>query len=343
MSPRCSKSRMYAMILILCVLFVMLNIISMTPGVDHTLLRDNFMRMQQSRSLNHIDAVVLIAAGKHATNTMIDQCVASLRQSGLSNTIPILILTDNPQCVSMGSILSDFVNIDIISTGNQSRDSLLSTGMDAKLLKMTMFQYIPSNINTVLYLDIDILASSIFNEHLIPSFDDEEYLESNCSIIIQPGRPGVEKKSSGLFVAHRVHSRECLQEWADAVRSGIHERDQRALYKCKSCMRSMCTLPEGIMKWARNMKTFWTTETPPLIHYTDKSHGTLENVELFCAKFMWQDNWGMKLYCWGWANLKNVPIVGSKLFGKFFMIYQTKIGCWVVHYREGQKVLVHIL
>ena len=280
---------------------------------------------------SHIDAVVLIAAGKHAKNTMIDQCVASLRKSGLSNNIPILIITDDPQCLMRGPIISDFVNIAIIPTKDQSSGSQLPADMNAKLLKMTMFQYIPSNINTVLYLDIDILASSTFNEHLIPSFDDEEYFESNCSLIIQPGRPHtfLERYSSGTFVAHRFHSRKCLQDWDALVSTGEYDRDQRALYSVTSCMDSICVLPHGIVKWARNMKSFWTISSPPLIHYTGGAHGTPKEIDQFCTEFTWKTNWSMRLYCLGGFYLKDFPILGLH-FGKYFMIYLETNECTVL-------------
>ena len=277
-------------------------------------------------SLHPIDAVVLIVVGRYAKSTMVDQSVASLRQSHLSDSIPILIITDDVECISSALSLSEFDNIAIIHSDDSDGPS--PSAMYAKLLKMKMFDYIPLHMDTVLYLDLDILASSGFNEHIIPSFDDEAYFDKNCSLIIQPGRPRtfLEKYSSGSFVAHRVHSSQCLEDWGSLMKTGEYDRDQHALYNATSCVRSMCTLPKGIVKWARNIRTF-LPRAPPLIHYTGPSHGTEQDIDEFCSQFSWFDDHSMSWYCWGWNYLRNLPAVGPNYAGRFFLMFQYKNDC----------------
>ena len=244
-----------------------------------------------SNSVQIIDAVVLISTGNYAKTTITDESLNALRfNSALSISIPIYVLTDHLSCINSTKIknhkLND-LNIFLLEIPD-SKDNY----MTQVSYKMGMFDFLPSFINTILYIDIDIIAQATFDENILSTFTSEKYKNSNCSLIIQQGRYHTEKLSGGTFVANRQQSMACLTEWRAKVLSGKYRRDQHALYNTKSCMDSICTL--NVVKWSRNIWNFVNFKTPPLIHYTSDSHGTKQQIADFCEKA----NFSLKLYCY---------------------------------------------
>lgn len=96
-----------------------------------------------------IDAVVFIAMGAVTVDPMIDLSVESVRSTG-KYTGSIYIITDRPNCFV--DIQKSF-GVKIIQT--EPRDSIIKI----KAAKAEIFSFLPSDVNSVLYLDIDILVT----------------------------------------------------------------------------------------------------------------------------------------------------------------------------------------
>ena len=263
--------------------------------LDNQITLDYVMLSKDERTLSNsqhiIDAIVLISTGNYAKSTITDESLHALRfNSALSLSIPIYVLTDHLSCINNTKIKNnklDDLNIFILEIPDSKNNYMTQVSY-----KMGMFDYLPLFINTILYIDIDIIAQKTFNENIIETFTSEKYKNNNCSLIIQQGRYHTEKLSSGTFVANRYRSMSCLNEWRSKVLSGKYHRDQHALYNVKACMNSICTL--NIVKWSRNIWNFVNFKTPPLIHYTSDTHGTKQKIKDFCKN----TNFTMKLYCY---------------------------------------------
>jgi len=100
-----------------------------------------------------VDAVVLITAGKMADKKSVDFTLSTIRRIGRWRG-DIYILTDRPEC---------FVDAIKLYNIKISKIPTTSSIIDIKSYKMNIFPHLPENINSILYLDSDIIIARNFN------------------------------------------------------------------------------------------------------------------------------------------------------------------------------------
>ena len=200
-----------------------------------------------------IDAIVLVSVGNTEQDINVDKSLKALRfQSSLSIWIPIYLFTDkishHTSIQLLHTYFLDKLNINIYQISN---DTSMST-----VNEVSIFKYLPPSINTILYLDKNIIATHEFDEYYIPTFHSEIYSKKNCSIIILPGKTQNEKFNSGAFVASRLETTKC---------QSIYQSDQiDASKEANDCINRICLLPQNFVKF----ESFWTflmLKKPPLI------------------------------------------------------------------------------
>jgi hypothetical protein len=96
-----------------------------------------------------VDAIVLIAMGKMAEDSMIDYSIASIRKIGNWKG-EIYVLTDRQNCFKETAITYNLKLVEI---------QPLSSIIMIKALKPKLISYLPSTVLGALYLDVDILVT----------------------------------------------------------------------------------------------------------------------------------------------------------------------------------------
>lgn len=260
-----------------------------------------------------LDAFVLIATGKYSRTNMPDKLLSSM-EGVLPSSMPICLLTDRTNC---------FTDLDRWPTLNVKLVEVPATdsAIAAQLYKTQIFHYIPREINNVLYLDTDMKVNP-FNLNRLPTLEDKAY--KDCAIIMQKGRPFIEKGvNSGTFIVHREKSKECLKAWEENTKRGMgtgeYATEQDAFEDTPLCMTNMCYMPSGIVFFARSFNSlippiFLDTNpnTAPFVHYQRKSRGTKKYFKALCKKW---DKTSLP-YCW--ASIYNPNI---------FLVFEEKDYC----------------
>ena len=98
-----------------------------------------------------VDAIVLIAMGKMAEDSMIDFSISSIRKVGNWKG-DIYMLTDRKACFADAS-----ANYDVKLIEMQPVSSIIQI----KALKPKLLQYLPESVIGALYLDVDILGKTM--------------------------------------------------------------------------------------------------------------------------------------------------------------------------------------
>ena len=96
-----------------------------------------------------VDAVVFISMGDMARDSLIDYAVATVRNAGKWKGA-IYVLTDAPACFSRATVDYD---VKIITVPTKS------TLMQIKALKPQLLDLVPSHVQSLLYLDVDIVVA----------------------------------------------------------------------------------------------------------------------------------------------------------------------------------------
>lgn len=95
-----------------------------------------------------VQAIVFIAMGDMARDGLVEYALTSLRRVGRWKG-PLFLLTDAPACFAE---TSDDIKLTVVTIPHKS--SL----MEIKALKPQMFDHLPADIDSVLYLDVDIVV-----------------------------------------------------------------------------------------------------------------------------------------------------------------------------------------
>jgi hypothetical protein len=190
----------------------------------------------------HVDAFVYIAMNRTATQNNIDYSVETLRNIGTWRG-DIYILTD--KTLFCFDYLIKTHGVKLIEIPPQK--SLI----DIKNLKPTMFKYLPETVQSVVYLDADIIVA----KSLIPFFQTTRLdvirsrhiskrlnISSNAASFDFAMFPdakghyvgfcsGCEKWHTGVVVLQRKLPGEdsCMRMWSDNLLSGKFDTDQEAV------------------------------------------------------------------------------------------------------------------
>lgn len=195
-------------------------------------------------------AFVFIAMGEMAREHLVEDSIASVRLLGRWNE-DIIILTDREKC---------FDNLKGINAKTRTiyvkpKNSI----MEIKTMKAEIFDYLPSNINKILYMDIDVIVTrnlGLFLQDLTKVLVDskkksiQNYVKENKISHITnttsinyfdyaafPDSAGhfvgfcadCEKWHTGVMYLRRDQGKECLKEWANILGSGMYGTDQQSL------------------------------------------------------------------------------------------------------------------
>lgn len=98
-----------------------------------------------------VDAIALVAMGDMAQDSMIDFSISSIRKMGNWRG-EIYIMTDRKECFAEAAMTYTLKLIEL---------SPLDSIIEIKALKPKLLQYLPGNVNSVLYLDVDIIGKSL--------------------------------------------------------------------------------------------------------------------------------------------------------------------------------------
>ena len=99
-----------------------------------------------------VDAIVLIAMGKMAEDSMIDFSIASIRKIGNWKR-DIYVLTDRKGCFADAAATYNLKLVEM-----EPATSII----EIKALKPKLLKYLPETVTSVLYLDVDILGEFCF-------------------------------------------------------------------------------------------------------------------------------------------------------------------------------------
>lgn len=182
-----------------------------------------------------VDAVVYVCMGKMTTDPLVDYSIASLRKLGEFQG-EIYIITDVPNCFDT-TILT--YNISVIQVPS------METLMEIKSLKPNLFKHLPTRIQSVLYLDVDIVVTKSLNSFfrelttfppniISPgslkqnqNFDFGSFYDSKSHFI--GWCSGCEKWHTGIIWLKRRYGEKCLQSWSSIILSGKYDTDQQSL------------------------------------------------------------------------------------------------------------------
>jgi hypothetical protein len=226
----------------LCIFLIVHYLFQKSPGISSN-------ELTTMRNIG-IDAVVFIAMGVVTTDPMIDLSVESVRSIG-KYTGDVYIVTDRPSCFA--GIQKSF-GVKVVETA--SRDSLIKI----KAMKAEIFSFLPTEINSILYLDIDILVTRDLSNFirdstiamatykpLIASTHKQSHnhtkaiANSNDRYSYDMGAfwdakghyvgfcSGCEKWHTGILLMHRHHGGQCLSAWREILLSGKFDTDQESL------------------------------------------------------------------------------------------------------------------
>jgi hypothetical protein len=96
-----------------------------------------------------VDAIVFIAMGPMAADPMVDYSIASVRKLG-KWTGDIFVITDSPTCFTDAIHDYEVKTIEVAPA---------KSIIEIKSLKPKLMSLVPSNVNGVLYIDVDILIT----------------------------------------------------------------------------------------------------------------------------------------------------------------------------------------
>jgi hypothetical protein len=180
-----------------------------------------------SRRESPVDAVVYIAMKSAAKSTLVDYSVTSLRKVGGWKG-KVFLLTDQPSCFD--NLLATQSGVEVVQVPS------VSSIMEIKSLKAKVFEHIPASIESVLYIDVDIVVAksmeSFFNELHVQigsrkDIDMGAFLDAKGHFI--GWCSGCEKWHTGVLLMFRQSGSKCLESWGSTILSSRFETDQESL------------------------------------------------------------------------------------------------------------------
>lgn len=162
-----------------------------------------------------VDAFVYISIGAMAMETLTDYSISSLKKTGGWKG-KVYVLTDKPSCFTSSVNAFGVIPLKVPA-------SIGKNIMDIKALKTRLFEFLPIDITSVIYMDVDIVLQrpvahflmDIGNSYKRMDFDDkfdigafpdaQGHYMGFCS--------GCEKWHTGVLFLRRNQGKECLKTW----------------------------------------------------------------------------------------------------------------------------------
>lgn len=231
-----------------------------------------------------VQSIVFIAMGKLAKESIVDGSIASIRTVGKWDGA-IHILTDRDACFDAATRDN---NVVVMHT--DSVDSIVKI----KSMKARLFEYLPNDINSILYVDVDILVTKNLNFFLHdlhqqalarstpPDFgmflDAGGHFFGSCS--------GCDKWHTGIIWMQRGVGAECLKSWEQILLSGKYDTDQESIdeaerqHKCPGAM----SFSSKHLLFAKDYFAMFLTPSRTFVHLTAISR--IESQDFFYKNYI---------------------------------------------------------
>ena len=229
-----------------------------------------------------IQSVVFIAMGKLAKESIVDGAIASLRKVGKWEGA-IHILTDKDSCFEAATRDGQAV---VLHT-----DSVKSI-VEIKAMKAKLFNFLPNDINSILYLDVDILVTKNINFFLHDLHQQalSRRTPPDYGMFLDAGGhffgfcSGCEKWHTGIIWMQREVGKECLESWEKILLSGKYETDQESIDEAErqgKCPNAMSFSSKHLL-FAKDYFAMFLTPSRTFVHLTAISR--IESQDFFYAK-----------------------------------------------------------
>lgn len=228
-----------------------------------------------------VQAFVYISIGAMAKETMTDYSIATLRTLGGWKG-DIYILTDNPSCFSSTIKAYDVKPVKVPA-------SMSKNIMEIKSLKARMYEFLPIEVTSVMYLDVDIVLQKPVGHFLMDVGNSLKKMRGTFDIGAFPDAQGhyfgfcsgCEKWHTGVLFMRRYNGQSCLKDWGKLITSGEFDTDQESLDAAES--RGMCkhtlTLAPSYLLFAKDYVAMALTSGHTFVHIT--AAGRLETQGYF--------------------------------------------------------------
>jgi len=228
-----------------------------------------------------IQAFVYISIGAMAKETMTDYSIATLRKLGGWKG-SIYILTDKPSCFS--STIKSYDVIPLKVPASMSKNI-----MEIKSLKARMYEFLPIEVTSVIYLDVDIVLQKPVGHFLMDVGNSLKKMGGTFDVGAFPDArghyfgfcAGCEKWHTGVLFVRRYDGQNCLKEWGKLITSGEFDTDQESMDAAES--RGYCkgtlTLAPSYLLFAKDYVAMALTSGHTFVHIT--AAGRLETQGYF--------------------------------------------------------------
>jgi hypothetical protein len=221
--------------------------------------------LRSPESIYHVDALVYLSVGKLAKDSLTDYSIATAREIGKWQG-KVFIITDHPDCFEVTKNLHD---VELMKIPSQ-KDI-----MQIKSIKANLFLYLPAEIQSILYIDVDIVITKKLDYFLYdlkttlrPNFDMAAFYDARghyvgfCS--------GCEKWHTGVLLFTKSAGKNCLKKWQDIILSGQFDTDQESLDEAENsgvCDR-MSAFPSNHLLFAKDYIGMMLTSGSTFLHMT---------------------------------------------------------------------------
>lgn len=286
LSSLCKGYSKFALVWMICIVTVFFIVVRTSNSMD-------MESVDVMSSAKVVDAVVYIAMGKIAHNSLVDYSIASVRKIGEWEG-DIYVITDQELCFSKAIEKYNIKPIVIPP---------MNTIINIKSLKTTMFEHLPSNVQTALYIDIDILVAKSLRAFLrdlsLQIYDRKRSMEHAMKksgknstlneVVAQVGMfpdakghyvgycAGCEKWHTGVIWYTRPidsnpqdPTRQCLRSWKEVLLSGKYETDQQSMDDAEArghCPHMISFLTQHLL-FAKDYIGMIFLDTPTFWHIT---------------------------------------------------------------------------
>ncbi len=233
-----------------------------------------------------VQAFVYISLGAMAKETLTDFSFASLRKVGQWKG-GIYVLTDNPSCFT--SSINTFNVIPV-----KVSPALAKNIMDIKALKTRLFEYLPVEIDTIVYMDVDIVVQRPVAHFLMDVSNSVKKMGNDFDIGAFPDAQGhymgfcsgCEKWHTGVLLLKRYSGKECLKAWGKIISSGEFHTDQESMDAAEqrgACSNTLTMSPSYLL-FAKDYIGMALTSGHTFVHLT--AAGRLESQDYLYKNYI---------------------------------------------------------
>lgn len=232
-------------------------------------------------------AIVFVSMGNLSKESLVEDSITSVRSIG-HWTEKIFIITDKPKCFELFTLNSNTIIIQIAP-----KSSILAI----KRIKAEIFDFLPQDIERVLYMDVDILVTRNLGSFL-QDLSHQLYLYHHAQIHSVPSLrrenasvpsiqldfaafldakghyvgfcAGCEKWHTGVMYLNREASKRCMKAWASVLSKGMFPTDQQSLdfvEQNRSCHNPVA-IPSRHLLFAKDYLAMILTSGQTFVHLT---------------------------------------------------------------------------